>query len=96
MSGGFFDYQQYKIKYLAENIEDLVKELNEEDRHIYLKRKQELQKYLEEAIFMLEKAYLIVNNVDYLMADDTSEASCLSRIEKDLKEINIKNSLHKV
>ena len=82
MSGGHFDYFQYKIKNEIEDIRD-SKELflacfESEDQAFEAKR------YFDECIECLERGAFLMHRIDYLISGDDSP-DCFFRIINDGK-----------
>jgi hypothetical protein len=79
MSGGHFDYSQYKINDIANSVEQLISENTE---------------YCEETIHefrigldMIKKAAIYAQRIDWLVSGDDSEKSFHSRLADDLGKI---------
>jgi hypothetical protein len=79
MSGGHFDYAQYKINDIANSIEKLISENTE---------------YSEETIHefrigldALKKAAVYAQRIDWLVSGDDSEKSFHSRLAEDLGKL---------
>lgn len=102
MSGGSLcDYEQYKIGYIADEIEQLIikngKPKRKEDRYSWDEEvilysnysPKEIQKF-QEAVLALRIAQVYAHRVDYLVSDDDSETSFHQRLEEDLKEVRDK------
>lgn len=101
MSGGFFGYDQYKIGYIADEIEQLIikngKPKRKDDRYSWDEEgtlysnysPKEIQKF-QEALLTLRLAQVYAHRVDYLVSGDDGEESFHLRLEKDLKEVRYK------
>ncbi len=97
MSGGTFEYDQYKIGYIADKIERAIevngKEKEEKPRwdyeptHYYEYPPDVIAKF-KEAVYILRVAHIYAHRIDYLMACDDGEESFLQRLQKDLKKLN--------
>lgn len=86
MSGGSFDYKQYQLSMLLEEVKQEFLEQsksNENERY----SKETLKKF-KKAIKFLKKAYVYVCRIDYLISGDDSEESFHKRLKKEL--INLK------
>lgn len=77
MSGGFFEYQEYKIQQVAADLEDFI--LN--GSHAY---SDETMKELNIGLQYLKLAYTYAHRIDYLLESDDSEASFRKRLKEDL------------
>jgi hypothetical protein len=83
MSGGYFDYQQYRLHDLAEGIREVLNECpgsgervwSEETRHVF-----------KLAIDALRFAEIYVQRIDWLLSDDDSEATFHRRLNEELME----------
>ena len=102
MSGGSLcDYDQYKIGYIADEIEKIILKNNKpkrkEDRYswddegiIYSNYSpKEIQKF-QEAILALRIAQVYAHRVDWLVSGDDGPGSFFSRLGEDLKEVREK------
>lgn len=92
MSGGHFDYKQYQIGYIADEIEQLI-EINaseEVDEWGYTKGAHYLPETVEEfkkAVKALRIAQVYAHRIDWLVSGDDGEDSFHSRLVKDLRNI---------
>jgi hypothetical protein len=68
MSGGYFNHQQYIIKEIANDIEEYLK-LNE-----YEYSEQTLKEF-NQAVNILNKAYIYAQRIDWLLSGDDGEES---------------------
>jgi hypothetical protein len=80
MSGGAFDYNQYRIKEIYEHIEEAI------TREIY---QHDVIEKMKEGIEILKKAEIYAQRIDWLLSGDDGEESFLSRLEKDLKNLKL-------
>lgn len=97
MSGGRFEYKQYIITEIADQIEDVLykqgkqiprEELYYDDgekRYYYTYTKQ-VQVELRNAVHILRKAAIYAQRIDWLLSWDDSEESFLKRLKKELDE----------
>lgn len=75
MSGGHFNGSEYQIR----NIQDEIREeLAKDDWNSDIKAK------FEEAIFVLEQAFIYAHRIDWLLSGDDGEDNFIERLEKDL------------
>lgn len=91
MSGGHFDYQQYKISEIADEIQRLIDcnhniDLNEWGDPIGTDFSDDVVSKLQEAVVILRKAAIYVQRIDYLVCSDDSPESFLKRLEEELLE----------
>jgi len=89
MSGGYFEYDQYKIAQIADMVEQLIisndnTELNEwgeqKGRHYSDKTIGEFAKGLQ----LLRQACVYAQRIDWLVSGDDGEDSFHSRLNEDL------------
>jgi hypothetical protein len=86
MSGGRFDYDQYKIGQIAEDIQEIIERFPEELYH-YKYPDNVIEKF-KEAVDILKKAEIYAERIDWLLSGDDSEESFFKRLEEDLKLLN--------
>jgi hypothetical protein len=79
MSGGSFDYDDYHISQIANQIEEHIVQNNKEQTY-----SPETIQRLNEAVDLLRKAAVLVHRIDYLLAGDHGEDSFHEELKKDL------------
>lgn len=84
MSGGFFDYKQDNLHYLIDDINNLLKNIDNED---YYCDKEKIKQIYTEAKKYSELAYIYNNRIDYFESGDDSEESFFERLDEDLGKI---------
>jgi hypothetical protein len=85
MSGGRFDYDQYKLQQIADDIEQFILD-NEESTDWDYKYKEETIAEFNRAVDLLRRAYIYVHRIDWLVSADDSESSFHRRLSAQLKE----------
>ncbi len=94
MSGGFFEYNQYKIYQIAEDLEHVIlnngkkrenKEPWEDDYH--REYPPEVIAKFKEGLEYLKKAHIYAHRIDRLLCADDGEESFLERLESDLSKL---------
>jgi hypothetical protein len=95
MSGGHFDYKQFEITRISDEIEQLI-EINGKKRVGRLESWEEpyhyeyppevIQKF-KEAVLSLRVAQVYAQRVDWLVSGDDGEESFMRRLDEDLKAI---------
>lgn len=80
MSGGAFDYKQFYIEQIAEDIESEI------DRRDY---SDEVIEKFKEAVRILNKAEIYAQRIDWLLSGDDSEESFIKRLKEDLSKSDI-------
>lgn len=92
MSGGHYEYKQYEINYIADEIEQIILSNNSNELNEYGERKgyhfspetiAEFKKGLE----ILRQAFVYAHRMDWLLSCDDGEDSFHSRLAHDLKKI---------
>lgn len=103
MSGGHFDYKQYQIKMLAEELEEMIESQGKEKEDLYSSKEwyeefpedkfnrtypDEINEKFKEGLDLLKKAYIYAQRIDWLLSGDDGEASFLRRLEEDLNDLS--------
>ena len=107
MSGGAFEYYQYHISDIAEEIKDVVSKnkvevpqdkrgyygVDDDEPYTYYDFNDETIEKLKEGYKKLQEAYIYAQRIDWLLSGDDGEESFHERLEEDLKELeeNLKN-----
>jgi len=91
MSGGTFDYSQYRIIDIIETIQSHINRQGEKIDYQYGDEHQifqpEVLKRLQDAIECLKKAYVYAQRVDRFLAGDDGDETFIWRLDKELKEL---------
>jgi len=99
MSGGRFDYDQYKIGYIAEAIQKEIdnngkkkdkKEFSWEDDFYQTYENKTIQRF-NEAVKFLKLAQIYAHRVDWFLSSDDGEDSFHKRLNEELKTENNAN-----
>jgi len=93
MSGGHFNYTQYQLTQIADDIEQLIIDNDNEEwnewgdvtGHSYT---AETISAFKTAVEMLRQSYIYVKRVDWLVSGDDSEEDFHTRLRKELRERN--------
>jgi hypothetical protein len=80
MSGGHFDYDQYKIGVIREDVEGLIK-ANEWDYS------ENTIARFHEAVYFLTMAEIYAQRIDWLVSGDDGEDSFHRRLEQELEKV---------
>lgn len=92
MSGGAFDYLQYKIECAREDIQAYLdnqgKTIVNEHYEVY---SPEVQQAFRDAIKALSIAEVYLQRVDYFLAGDDGEENFLRRLYDELSELKQKS-----
>lgn len=91
MSGGRFDYIQYRISQAADEVNQYIRRCESDERDEYGYKPEyspeTLQKF-RECELTLRKASVMLHRVDYLASGDDGEDSFHSRLDKELSELD--------
>jgi len=92
MSGGHFNYDQYKIGYIADEVEQLIRDNGSEEkdewgynRHSNFD-KNTIDKFAE-ALLVLRMAQVYAHRIDWLVSGDDGEDSFHRRLKSDIAEL---------
>lgn len=89
MSGGHFQYQQFRIEDIAQGIDDLIETNDEQSLNDWGARKGKnyppeiIEKFMEAAI-TLRRAAKMANRIDYLVSGDDDKSSFIVRWNKEV------------
>jgi hypothetical protein len=95
MSGGHFDYNQYKISYIADEVEQLIYHNDSDiidERGNYKCGSPFSEKTIAEfkkGLLILRQAEIYAQRIDWLVSGDDSEESFLARLQSDLKRVQV-------
>lgn len=81
MSGGHFDYNQYRISSVADDIKQILLNPEEKEWYVY---SEETKARMKEAVDLLELAAVYVQRIDWLVSGDDSEESFHRRLKEEL------------
>lgn len=84
MSGGHFDYQQYKMGEIAESIEDLIERSPDED---WMKYSSKTLETFKNAVFFLRISEIYAQRIDWLVSGDDGEDTFHKRLAEDFKAL---------
>jgi len=92
MSGGHFNYDQYRIRQIADEVEHLIETNNIEETDSYGDKisysfPQEIIEKFKEAVLTLRMAEVMAQRIDSLVSGDDGEGSFLRRWNEDLSKI---------
>lgn len=86
MSGGHFDYIQWKIPVIAESIQEVIDNKGLEDGY-----EDEVIAELKRGIFFLELAFAYSNNIDKFVSGNTTSDRFRELLQKDIDEVREKH-----
>jgi len=85
MSGGHFEYDQYKIGYIADSIERILRNQGKETEYGQNETyPEEVQQKMIEAINILRKAEIYAHRIDWLVCADDGNETFIERLAEDL------------
>jgi len=87
MSGGHFDYKQFELQKLADEIEQLALENATQDWDEPYS--PETIAEFNEAVRLLRRAYIYVQRIDWLVSCDDNEAAFNKRLHAQLKDQDV-------
>ena len=91
MSGGHFNYEQWKIRSIAEEVESLIEDNNNLSKDSYgdvigREYPDEVIDKFKEALHWLNRSYEMVQRIDWLLSDDDGVDSFFERWEKEVRK----------
>jgi hypothetical protein len=89
MSGGHFDYIQYKLEDISREIENIIdknksEELNEYGEKIGKNFSEETIDEFVNSIVFLKLCEIYIHRIDYLLSGDDGEDSFHARLRQDI------------
>jgi len=92
MSGGHFDYKQWEIQNIADEVEQLILTNDSEELDEWGYRKgshftPETIAEFKKGLTVLRQAYVYAQRIDWLVSGDDGEDSFLSRLKSELEKI---------
>ena len=91
MSGGHFDYKEYWVKEIAQQVEEALDIHKNKYKGVYDYLQDcddEAIKEIEEGAILLRKAYRFAYNVDRLLSGDSGPESVLEDYKEDCENID--------
>jgi hypothetical protein len=92
MSGGHFNYDQFRIGQIASEIEQLIinngnDELNEWGEYRYMRFSPEIIAEFSQGVRVLRQAEVYAQRIDWLLSGDDGVDSFHRRLQQDLAEL---------
>jgi hypothetical protein len=96
MSGGHFDYQQYKIGQIADQVEQLIRSNKDEELNDWGEPKgyhysEKTIDAFRRGLRYLEIAQIYAQRIDWLVSGDDGEETFHRRLIEDINELNERN-----
>ena len=93
MSGGYFNYKQYELGYIADSIETVIHNFDTDQKDSYDQKYREKYKDAEidvfrQAVFFIRKAEIYTHRIDWLLSGDDSTESFFVRLGDDLRDLD--------
>jgi hypothetical protein len=91
MSGGRFDYAQYRINDIIQEVEDVIHHNNDQtlDKYGCMKGEnlsEDTIKEFRKGLELLRKAQIYAQRMDWLLSGDDGEDSFHERLKEDLQK----------
>lgn len=84
MSGGHFDYDQYKIRNISDTIDTIIRNNHKKvDDYSYNYNDNTIKEF-KKAIEYLKKAEIYTQRIDWLVSGDDGEETFHKRLKEDL------------
>lgn len=95
MSGGHFQYKQWEIGNIADEVEQLIIDNDSEELNEYGDEKgchysQETIDEFKKALVILRQAYIYVQRIDWLESGDDGEDSFHIRLKHDMDKLLVR------
>ena len=92
MSGGHFDYNQYKIGYIADEVDQLIRDNDSQELNAWGDPKGRAFSAatiaeFHRALVLLRQAQIYAQRIDWLVSGDDSEDSFHVRLGEDLSNV---------
>lgn len=87
MSGGHFDYIQYNLSEVEDELENLLKNEGDGDDGYYEPFSEDVLKIIEETYRLTKLARIYIHRLDWYLSGDDGQESLISRLKEDLKEL---------
>lgn len=95
MSGGKWEFDQYKIDMIAESLESIINRNNpnvedgydENDNWNYALSEETIEEFKKGLVF-LRKAFVYAHRIDWLLSDDDGEETFHKRLKEELEKLN--------
>ena len=94
MSGGYFEYNQYRMSTMIEELDVLISDngsnCDGEDTNEYCcpyNYPPHIIKEFEAGLGLLKKAYVYIHRIDWLVSGDDGEESFIARLNEELEKV---------
>ncbi len=92
MSGGHFNYKQYEIEHIADQVEQMIIDNESEELDEWGNTKgyhftEDTMAEFKKALVIIRQAQVYAQRIDWLVSGDDGEDSFLSRLKTDLEKL---------
>jgi|APGre2960657404_1045060.scaffolds.fasta_scaffold364218_2 hypothetical protein len=95
MSGGHFDYNQHRIRDIADSVEDIIRKNGKKkdykvsswENEYYYEYPPEVIEKFKEGLDILRKAEIYAQRIDWLVSGDDGDETFLERLKEDLENL---------
>ena len=92
MSGGHFDYNQWKLQMIADEIEQLIIDNDSDEKNDWGDTKgyhfnEDTIRQFKAAVALLRVSYTFVQRIDWLVSGDDGEDSFHRRLKDELEKL---------
>ena len=85
MSGGYFDYQQYRLLDIINKLDEREARIKDDDNDAYVLTVDEsVEDLIQDAKVLAQLAQIFLQRVDWLLSGDDCEETFKKRIKEDL------------
>ena len=93
MSGGYFNYSQYYLQQIADEVEQLIisNDSNEKNEYDEVKGYHFSPETIEEfkrGLMLLKQAHVYAQRIDWLVSGDDGENNFHSRLKSDMEKLS--------
>lgn len=89
MSGGYFDYKQYNLDYISDEIDQLIRSNDTpNERGDTCKFSEETLRHFKDGLKLIQRAAIYAQRIDYLVSGDDSEKCFHERLKEDLEKLD--------
>ena len=88
MSGGYFNYDQYRINWISDSIEELIQNEMSDDVDGWGYSVETINEF-KKAVEILKVAAIYAQRIDWLVSCDDGEESFHKRLNKDLENLAV-------
>lgn len=89
MSGGHYDYIQYRFNEAADQLEQDIINCEKSNKDDWNNFSQETINKFKEALVIIKKSGIMLHRIDWLLSGDDGEEDFHERLKEDLEKINV-------